>query len=857
MSEEEDSKKRAKTVQEITVELQQQRDLLEEQLEIASGLQEIAVVNKEVRKNELEIFQNLLDLSQEEINTLVRKQKMLAAQGKQLDAAEKKRLDALLEQKKELKNNLKILDEQNSAIENFEFHMGSIASRFTGVSGNARTLAGSVFKMAVSGGSFREGMKGVLANLKNTLTPANIMVSLIDKVVETTIALAIEQERVIANFNKATGAAGKFDSQIRTLERNNSVLRLSIEDAGAAYQSLFTNVADFTNMTGNQQDELAKTVAALDKLGVSAQTTSKNIDIATRALGMSRAESERLQRELFSTAQALGLPPSAIAEGFASAAPELAKHGSSMSKVFKGLAEDAKQTGLSIGDLVGMVSKFDTFEGAADAAGRLNAVLGGDLLNSMDLMMATEEERIKMLQDTITNSGKAWHEMNRFEKQAVANAAGISDMEKAGRLFNPTMAGMTEAQKKHAASMKELEALMPTVTTIMDDLRVLAARFAVSLGPVIDHIQTLISGFLEVNDAIQNKLGVGLFHLIGLAGSLLVPFILFKKLKPANDFKNIAKNVALLHESMTAVRTATQATAASTGALTAAQGIQTGAAATQGTANAAAAGSTAALGTSSVGATSGIMVLAKALTVAAPGMLAFGLAALMVGGAIYLAATGMSKFVASFKGIDPLTLLAFGASMLMMTAALAGFVAISPYAILAAVGAAVSFGLLAFAMGSVGESAKAMAEFNKTLIQLNFDPITTGYERVSELIEEIVDNVNKLSGTKGLIFTTMMVGAAAITANTKATPTANTGDMGIQRMSAAAQDNAVVKVNVVNNTAAKESQANLPQNNQVTGQVMLDGKRVGEILLNSKGPNSLTSFIDERIKMSVKEGKLA
>ena len=124
------------------------------------------------------------------------------------------------------------------------------------------------------------------------------------------------------------------------------------------------------------------------------------------------------------------------------------------------------------------------------------------------------------------------------------------------------------------------------------------------------------------------------------------------------------------------------------------------------------------------------------------------------------------------------------------------------------------------------------------------------------MIEQIVENVNKLSGAKGLVFTTMMIGAAAITANTKATPTANTGDMGIQRMSAAAQDNAVVKVNVVNNTAAKESQTNLPQNNQVTGQVMLDGKRVGEILINSKGPNSLISFIDERIKMSVKEGKL-
>ena len=34
-------------------------------------------------------------------------------------------------------------------------------------------------------------------------------------------------------------------------------------------------------------------------------------------------------------------------------------------------------------------NKFDTFEGAADQAGKLNAALGGNFVNAMDLMMAT------------------------------------------------------------------------------------------------------------------------------------------------------------------------------------------------------------------------------------------------------------------------------------------------------------------------------------------------------------------------------------------------------------------------------------------------------------------------------------
>ena len=40
--------------------------------------------------------------------------------------------------------------------------------------------------------------------------------------------------------------------------------------------------------------------------------------------------------------------------------------------------------------VLNIVSKFDTFEGAAEAAGKLNAALGTNAVNAMDLLMETD-----------------------------------------------------------------------------------------------------------------------------------------------------------------------------------------------------------------------------------------------------------------------------------------------------------------------------------------------------------------------------------------------------------------------------------------------------------------------------------
>ena len=56
--------------------------------------------------------------------------------------------------------------------------------------------------------------------------------------------------------------------------------------------------------------------------------------------------------------------------------------------MFEKLSKEARKLGISVKDAFDISEKFDTFEGAADLAGKLNAQIGLQL-NSVELMTAS------------------------------------------------------------------------------------------------------------------------------------------------------------------------------------------------------------------------------------------------------------------------------------------------------------------------------------------------------------------------------------------------------------------------------------------------------------------------------------
>jgi hypothetical protein len=333
--------------------------------------------------------------------------------------------------------------------------------------------------------------------MRETFTAANIGASTFAKILEMSVASAMAYDSATADFNKATGAAGRFNEEISDATIGMASMGVGIAGLAAAYGALFSEMSNFTSMSKESRMVLGKTVATLENLGISGQLTAVNLEFLTKNMGMGATEAAKHQEKLAEFANTIGVAPAKMADEFKAAQPIMAKYGQVVGdKMFKSLAKTAKATGIELQSLLGIASQFDTFESAAQAAGKLNAMLGGPMLNSVELLTANEAERIDMLRQAVSESGKSFGAMNRFEQQAIANAAGITDMTEAARLFGTTDAEFA-ANAEEQANMAEMTAKAQSAQA---KLNTLMMQFAAHIAPVVEAISDFLSKVLEVID---------------------------------------------------------------------------------------------------------------------------------------------------------------------------------------------------------------------------------------------------------------------------------------------------------------------------------------------------------------------
>jgi len=439
-----------------------------------------------------------------------------------------------------------------------------------------------------------------------TFTAANIAYSSISKISQASIKLAYDQDEAAAAFNRDTGAMRMYGDQMLQLEQNMFHHGVKLEDAAAAYGALIDEMGQFNNMSNTEQAELAETTALLEQMGVGAGTTAQNMNFLTAAMGMSASEAAASQREMFVLAQEIGMAPTKMAEGFNSARPHMAKFGAEGTAVYKKLAVNAKHAGMEVETLLSITEKFDTFEGAAQSVGQLNAILGGPFLSSMQMVEATDPtERMRLLSNAVNEAGASFDDMGYYERIALTEAMGLKDVSELALLmrdgFDETVPAMAQSQAELATlaeQSKEFNAIGEELTQMM-------RAFAISMSPVIKAMKSILQGIQDLNAYTGGVLIPGL----GIAISVVAAFFaLLTALGPA------AAAVATV-----------------------------------------AAPALAAIGPASGGAAVGLAALTPAMTAAgaamataAPGFLGIGAAIFLIGAAIFLAAAGMALLVASF-----------------------------------------------------------------------------------------------------------------------------------------------------------------------------------------------------------------
>lgn len=150
---------------------------------------------------------------------------------------------------------------------------------------------------------------------------------------------------------------------------------LNFEDVGQSIQSLNTNFTEFNRIGEINQKNLLETSANLEKLGLDTDLFAQNLNIANKSLGFSIPEYVKWQKELFGASKALGININTLNKGLQS----LTKLGLSSSKIKRTLLDLAlasKNLGMEMDKMLDVTENFTTFEGAAEAAGKLNAMLG-------------------------------------------------------------------------------------------------------------------------------------------------------------------------------------------------------------------------------------------------------------------------------------------------------------------------------------------------------------------------------------------------------------------------------------------------------------------------------------------------
>jgi len=481
-------------------------------------LNEAQVENQEAAKT----YQKEID----KINKELRDSKDLTKEQREEMEAEVEALEQQLALHELIK---KQLAEQEEYQKEIRATAEDLLGTFTGIKEQQSGVVGLLQKGMNDGRSFGSSLKNVgssmLGRFKELATPINIGAMGAAKIVESTAMMVINTDNALARFNEMTTAGGKLNDVVFDVTADTREFGVNMEQTVAAAGDLYTGMSAFTEMTKEAQSATLELASALTKAGVAAKDTAQIQDLAMKGFAMSSAEANNVSLELLATAQALNVPAGKMASDFNSAMDELAKYGPEGIEVFKELSAQAKAAGVEMSTLLGIAKGFDTIEGAAESTSKLNAILGSTM-NTMEMLNATESQRIQLIKDSVSASGRSFASMDRHEKQAIATAAGISSMADAEKLFGTNSAAFDEAMGKIegvTGSTADLEGATSASTSMQEKMTLIMEQMAVAVMPLIRALTGLldiimfiltpvfwlINGFFDLAEAFGEATGMG------------------------------------------------------------------------------------------------------------------------------------------------------------------------------------------------------------------------------------------------------------------------------------------------------------------------------------------------------------
>ncbi len=424
-------------------------------------------------------------------------------------------LDALDDEKKALEGITKALQDVKDAKEAGKKTAEAYISSILGIDGPLGNLANNFQKNGIP------GIMGMKEGFQEAAKSGQLFVMASLKVIDSLIKFALQTDKVLASFRASTGAGNEFNAVITGIERGAFAAGVTFEDAAGAAAELKNEFTDFTYLNQDTATELGVTTALLQKLGVEFGTQAAILQTATQSLDMSLTQANEGMLEIVSTARALGIDMGILAESFVANAEYLTRFGDTAVDVFNETAITAKSLGMEVSELLGIMEGFQTFEDAGRTVGRLNAVLGGPFLNSMDMLNASFEdpvEGIKMLREGFEQAGVMAEDLAGAELMAVASALGLTAQETKNLLgmSNEELSAQKIEQEELAEAAAKTQDIMTMLNSafnaLMVDMEPLITDFFIPLTAEVSKAAQALGNFINT--------GPGLALLLGTLGTV-------------------------------------------------------------------------------------------------------------------------------------------------------------------------------------------------------------------------------------------------------------------------------------------------------------------------------------------------
>ena len=315
-------------------------------------------------------------------------------------------------------------------------------------------------KMTELAPAIKEGAEAGAKALSTEMIAAHYLGLLdLEKAAVKVAAMPGDMDTALRKVTKETGLAGRAfeDVMIGSLDVIDAQRRgfaaldgaeapfenigLTIKETGQTVKDLTDNTSTYRKTWMEQNKETAiyttNLLSTLGKVDVKSATSAKILDSLIKAHGETPKEANKSLLSVVSIADSLEINIGGATERYAALSDDLAQWGDRATTVFAGLETQSLATGIASGRLAEITGKWDTFSGAASAVQGFNAAMGETLLSVDELVHATPEEKIILLQKAMKDSGKSFEEADRFTKKQIASLLDLKNVGEAARLFRP------------------------------------------------------------------------------------------------------------------------------------------------------------------------------------------------------------------------------------------------------------------------------------------------------------------------------------------------------------------------------------------------------------------------------------